>query len=323
MELNQNIFSLLPIALQITAPIFILITLGTWLFRIKFINKEFIRISSKFIFNIGLPVILFTSTASHDFKQLINVSHIALILLTTFIVFIISHYTAFKFIGAERDKGVFVQGAFRGNLIIVGLALCANAYPDKGIAIATIPTAATIIVYNLLSIFTLNNSLNQQSGSLKKNIQDIIKNPLIIGITAGLVANLIGFKTPDLILQSNQYIAQMTLPLALIAIGGSLNFQQLKQNLKPALIASFSKIILSPLILVILLFFIPIDPKAAGVLFLLTASPTATASLIMVEAMRGNADLAAKIIILSTLISLITVTIGFALLVSTGLIAIH
>ncbi|WP_159819574.1 AEC family transporter [Colwellia sp. 20A7] len=322
MEYNQNIFSLLPIALQITAPIFILITLGTWLFHIKFINKEFIRISSKFIFNIGLPIILFTSTASHDFKQLINVSHIVLILSTTLIVFIISHYTACKFIGAERDKGVFVQGAFRGNLIIVGLALCANAYPDKGIAIATIPTAATIIIYNLLSIFTLNNSLNKQSGSIKKNIQDIIKNPLIIGITAGLVANLIGFTTPDLILQSNQYIAQMTLPLALIAIGGSLNFQQLKQNLKPALMASFGKIILSPLILVILLFIIPIDPKAAGVLFLLTASPTATASLIMVEAMRGNADLAAKIVILSTLISLITVTIGFALLVSTGLIAI-
>jgi predicted permease len=322
MDFTNNIFSLLPIALQITAPIFILIILGTWLFHISFINQEFIRISSKFIFNIGLPIILFTSTASHDFKQLINVSHIVLILSTTLIVFFLSTYTANKFIDAKRDKGVFVQGAFRGNLIIIGLALCANAYPDKGIAIATIPTAATIIVYNLLSIFTLNNSLNQQNGSLKKNIQDIIKNPLIIGITAGLLANLIGFTTPTLILQSNQYIAQMTLPLALIAIGGSLNFKKLKQNIKPALIASIWKIILSPIILVLLLFIIPIDPKAAGVLFLLTASPTATASLIMVEAMRGNSDLAAKIIILSTLISLITVTIGFAILVSTGLIAI-
>jgi predicted permease len=322
MDFTQNIFSLLPIALQITAPIFILITLGTWLFHIQFINQEFIRISSKFIFNIGLPIILFTSTASHDFKHLINISHIALILLTTVIVFFLSHYTAYKFIDEKRDKGVFVQGAFRGNLIIVGLALCANAYPEKGIAIATIPTAATIIVYNLLSIFTLNNSLHQQSHSLKKNVYDIIKNPLIIGITAGLIANLIGFTTPDLILQSNQYIAQMTLPLALIAIGGSLNFLQLKQNIKPALMASIWKIMLSPLILISLLFIIPIDPTAAGVLFLLTASPTATASLIMVQAMGGNADLAAKIIILSTLISLFTVTIGFAVLVSTNLVAI-
>ncbi len=176
-------------------------------------------------------------------------------------------------------------------------------------------------MYNLLSIYTLNNSLHNQGASLKKNLVDIIKNPLIIGIMAGLLANLLNFSTPEIIIQSNQYIAQMTLPLALIAIGGSLNFLQIKQNIKTAFVASVWKIVISPIVLVVLLFFIPIDPTAAGVLFLLTASPTATASLIMVQSMRGNSDLAAKIIILSTLLSLFTVTIGFAILVSTNTIA--
>lgn len=321
MDYNQGIFALLPAALTITAPIFILISLGAWLCHIKFINDAFIHVSSKFIFNIGLPVILFTSTAAHDFKHLINLSNITVITITTLLVYFLSSLSAGKFIKDNRDKGVFVQGAFRGNLIIVGLAFCANAYPEKGIAIATIPTAITIIMYNLLSIYTLNNSLHNQGASLKKNLVDIIKNPLIIGIMAGLLANLLSFSTPEIIIQSNQYIAQMTLPLALIAIGGSLNFLQIKQNIKTAFVASVWKIVISPVVLVILLFFIPIDPTAAGVLFLLTASPTATASLIMVQSMRGNSDLAAKIIILSTLLSLFTVTIGFAILVSTKTIA--
>jgi len=321
MDYNQGIFALLPAALTITAPIFILISLGAWLCHIKFINDAFIHVSSKFIFNIGLPVILFTSTAAHDFKHLINLSNITVITITTLLVYFLSSLSAGKFIMEKRDKGVFVQGAFRGNLIIVGLAFCANAYPEKGIAIATIPTAITIIMYNLLSIYTLNNSLHNQGASLKKNLIDIIKNPLIIGIMAGLLANLLNFSTPEIIIQSNQYIAQMTLPLALIAIGGSLNFLQIKQNIKTAFVASVWKIVISPIVLVVLLFFIPIDPTAAGVLFLLTASPTATASLIMVQSMRGNSDLAAKIIILSTLLSLFTVTIGFAILVSTKTIA--
>lgn len=321
MDYNQGIFALLPAALTITAPIFILISLGAWLCHIKFINDAFIHVSSKFIFNIGLPVILFTSTAAHDFKHLINLSNITVITITTLLVYFLSSLSAGKFIMEKRDKGVFVQGAFRGNLIIVGLAFCANAYPEKGIAIATIPTAITIIMYNLLSIYTLNNSLHNQGASLKKNLVDIIKNPLIIGIMAGLLANLLNFSTPEIIIQSNQYIAQMTLPLALIAIGGSLNFLQIKQNIKTAFVASVWKIVISPIVLVVLLFFIPIDPTAAGVLFLLTASPTATASLIMVQSMHGNSDLAAKIIILSTLLSLFTVTIGFAILVSTNTIA--
>ena len=323
MDYTQSFFSLLPVALNITAPIFILIILGAVLFHIKFINQEFIRISSKFIFNIGLPVMLFTSTASHDFNHLINISHLSLMLITTLTVFIISGLTAYKFIDENRDKGVFVQGAFRGNLIIIGLALCASAYPEKGLAIATLPTAVTIIIYNLLSIFTLNNSLNQQRFSLKKNMLDIIKNPLIIGIFSGLLFNVLGFSIPTLVLQSNEYIAKMTLPLALIAVGGTLNFKQVKQNIKPALVSSLWKVILSPTILVMLLFIIPVDPTAAGVLFLLTASPTATASLIMVEAMKGNSDLAAKIIILTTLFSLFTMTLGFIILVSANIISIN
>jgi len=319
MEHKQNLLSLIQVALSVTAPIFILISLGVLLIYIKVINQEIIRISSKLIFNIGLPVMLFTSTASHDFDRLINFTHILLLLLTTFIVYIISEFTAGKSIQAKKDKGVFVQGAFRGNLIIIGLALCVNAYPEQGIAIATLPTAVIIIVYNLLSIFTLNASLHQQKFSLTKNIQDIVKNPLIIGITAGLFVNYIKVPIPNIIMQSSDYLTKMTLPLALIAIGGSLNFLQLKQNIRPAMTASIYKVILSPIVLIVLLSFFPVTPVAAGVLFLLTASPTATASFIMVKAMNGNSDLAAKIIIISTLMSLFTITFGFAMLVASGI----
>lgn len=322
MNEGLHFFSLLPLALSVTAPIFIIISLGMWLAYIKFINQEFIRITSKIIFNIGLPLMLFTSTSSHDFSQLINVTHLTLLLTTTLIIFIIANFSASKFIHKKEDKGVFVQGAFRGNLVIIGLALCDSAYPDKGIAIAALPTAMIIIVYNLLSIYTLNASLHQQKFSLKKNLEDIIKNPLIIGILSGLLVNFVAFPMPKILVQSNNYLTQMTLPLALLSIGGSLNFLQLKQNITPALMASLGKVLLCPIVFILLLLIWPTDPVATGVLFLLMASPTAGASFIMVKAMNGNSDLAAKIIIISTLMSLFTVTLGFALLVSTGLVTV-
>ncbi|MDT0602510.1 AEC family transporter [Thalassotalea castellviae] len=323
MTSSDNIFSLLDIAFSVTSPIFIIISLGAWLNHIKFINEEFIRIASKIIFNIGLPIMLFTNTASHDFNKLINLTHLAIILATTIIVFIVSQLTASQFIENKRDKGVFVQGAFRGNLIILGLAFCSSAYGEKGIAIATLPMAIIIIVYNLLSIYTLNASLLTQSFSLKKSIDDIIKNPLIIGIVAGLLVNSTKLPIPNVIMKSSHYLSQMTLPLALLAIGGSLNFLQMKENLKPAIAASVFKIVLSPIIMITLLLLFPIEKTAAGVLFFLAASPTATASFIMVKAMNGNSDLAAKIIILSTFVSIITVTFGFAMLVALNLIALN
>jgi predicted permease len=320
MPQNQDFFSLIQVALDVSAPIFLVITLGVWLSHKKFINENFIQVSSKLIFNVGLPVMLFMSTATRDFQQLINLQHIALLVITTLSVFFLSTFTAKGVINSEADKGVFVQGAFRGNLIIIGLALAANAYGEQGVAIATLPMAIVIILYNLLAIYTLNASLGQQSFSLKKTVIDIIKNPLIIGIVAGLCVNLISLPIPDIILQTNNYLAKMTLPLALIGIGGSLNMLQLKDNLRPAVMSSIWKLLISPIILIVLLIIWPTKPIAAGVLFLLVASPTATASFVMVKAMNGNSDLAAKIIIVSTLLSLFTITLGFALLVSFGLI---
>ena len=57
-----------------------------------------------------------------------------------------------------------------------------------------------------------------------------------------------------------------------------------------------------------------------AVLFFLAASPTAAASFVMTRSMGGNAALAANIVVLSTLGSLLTVTSGLILLKYLGLV---
>ena len=48
-----------------------------------------------------------------------------------------------------------------------------------------------------------------------------------------------------------------------------------------------------------------------GILFLLLATPVAASSHVMVAAARGDSTLAANIIVLTTLLSLVTITAGF------------
>jgi len=61
-------------------------------------------------------------------------------------------------------------------------------------------------------------------------------------------------------------------------------------------------------------FWIDSLPLQLGVLFLLVASPVAAASFVMVVAARGDGVLAANIVVLTTLLSIVTVTLGFFLL---------
>lgn len=302
-------------AFSVTAPIFLMVLIGIGLKRMRMITDEFIGTASRLVFNLGLPTLLFTSSATTDFSQLADINLLVAIGVMTLIVFWLSQATAAWHVENPRDQGVFVQGAFRGNLVITGLAFCANAFGEQGLAIAALPVAMTVVLYNLLSVYTLNRSLNQNDrNNWRKTWHGIVRNPLIIAILAGFLCNGLGIRLPTVILDSANYLGQMVLPLALICIGGALNLKQLRRLDQAALMATLWKLVLSPVLACAIAIVLGTRNEALAIVFLLAASPSATVGFVMVQAMGGNTTLAANIIILTTLTSMVTVTAGLWLL---------
>jgi malonate transporter and related proteins len=294
--------------------------LGIALKRLQIISDEFIKSASRLVFNLGLPVLLFNSCLHADFSQVTDLRVLLAGGTMTFAVFFLSHLTAHWHIQDKRDRGVFVQGAFRGNLVILGLALCANAYGAEGVAIASLPVAMTVVIYNALSVYSLNASLAVSGeNSWQKIGKDILKNPLIVAIALGLAANVLHLQLPKIIQDSGNYLGQMVLPLALICIGGALDLKQLHSGRDGALAATIWKLIVSPVIACGIAIALDVRGQNLAVLFLLAASPTATVSFVMVQAMNGNAKLAANIIVQTTVFSLVTMTMGLWLLQVAGL----
>ena len=301
-------------ALNITAPIFVMLFLGIWLKKRSMINDEFIKIASQLVYNIGLPVMLFITSTTTDISHITDWNLLIAFCVMTALVFIGSLLTAHWHCKDARDEGVFIQGAFRGNLVILGLAFCANAYGEKGLALASLPVAMTVVFYNVLSVYVLNRSLHHASNSFMPTLIGVAKNPLIIAIFAGFAVNALHITLPGVIMDSGKYLSQMVLPLALICIGGSLSIERLTRMDTTAISACVWKLMLSPLIACAIAIGLGLRGDALAVLFLLAASPTATISFVMVQAMKGNGELAANIIAHSTLWSLITVTLGLWIL---------
>lgn len=302
-------------AFSVTAPIFLMIVLGVFLKRRAIINEGFVQTASRLVFNPGLPALLFVSCATADLEQLADTRLTIAMLVSTLVVFICSSLAAPWHIKNPQERGVFVQGAFRGNLVILGLAFCANAFGDKGVAIASMPIALTVIAYNVLSVYTLNASLNPNAaGSWWKTCKDVLRNPLIVATIAGFAVNFSGLPLPAFLLDTARYLGNMVLPLALICIGGALDLRQMRRLDSQALMASFWKLILTPIIAIATAVAVGVKGDAMTVLFLLAASPTATVSFVMVQAMGGNSRMAANIIVQTTLFSLLTVTLGLWLI---------
>jgi len=214
----------------------------------------------------------------------------------------------------REDRGIYTQGGFRGNNGVIGLALAASMYGDYGISLGAILAGLVILLYNSLSSVVLavySPSMKSDPWSICKSI---LRNPLIISVLLATPMAYGQVPLPNWLLTSGDYLAQMTLPLALICIGGTLSLASLREIGGLAVSASLVKMIWLPVIGTLAAWLCGFRGAELGILFLYIGSPTAAASYVMARAANGNHELAASIIVITTLMAAITTNIGIFLL---------
>lgn len=299
---------------EIVAPVFLIVFLGIYLARKNMIDAHFVSTSSKLVFNVTLPILLFINILQTDINVVFNTVQIAISILATVLCFVLAWIISPYFVSAG-DRGVFTQAASRGNLAIIGLALCMNMYGPEGLASASVILAIIIPLYNVLSVIALNLAQQEQGQLSWLNIlADIVKNPLIIAILIALPLSLAEAQLPMILINTGEYLANITMPLALLGIGGALSLKELRRSGTPAVAAALLKTVVLPALGTYAAYLCGLRGIQLGVLFLLFSCPTATVSFIMVRAMGGNSQMAASMILLSTLGSLVSLSLGIYIL---------
>ncbi|MEB4593016.1 AEC family transporter [Candidatus Thiothrix sp. Deng01] len=314
----SEFLGVLSFSFSVTGPIFIILLLGVWFMRIGILNEAFIETGSRLVFTVALPALLFVSISKTHFSAAANFDLIIFAAIATVLSVVLLEAATHYLIMPAEDRGVVVQGAFRSNMGIIGLAYCVNAYGDNGLVAASLYLGLITILFNVLAVITLSRSLHKSQG-VGKVVRGIATNPLIIGILLALPVSYAGIKLPTVLLESGEYFSKMTLPLALLCTGASLDFHSLRQEMGKTLFASVSKLVLTPLLFVLGGLWMGFRGVDMGILLLMSSAPTAAASYIMVRAMGGNAPLAANIIALTTLGSVVTTSIGITVLRGLGL----
>lgn len=305
----------LAFAANVTLPIFFLVLLG-WLFRrTGLINEAFIETASKLVFTAALPALIFINIVQLHIGEVLHTGQISYALLSTLVVFLLLWWGGKRWIPNGADRGVFIQGAFRANLGIIGLALCDNLYGKEGLAIGSILLASVTLLYNVLSVFILTVSVQQSPRiNWRKLFLDLLRNPLIIAILSALPLAWLELRPPAMVLQTVHYFADLTLPLALLCVGASIDLGALRNASGLSSKATLLRLVLIPALQTVGAWLMGLPATMLGTLFLMLASPTATVSFIMAKAMGGNAPLAANIIAQTTLLSVFTLSGGLFLL---------
>ena len=303
------------------APVFLIIALGYLLKKIKIINEDFVTITSKFVFNVSLPALIFLKLYNINLSEVIDITQIIYIYAGTLVVFFSVWIIAIPFIKEGRDLGVFVQGAYRSNYAIVGLAIISNLFGDAGLGKASIILAFILPLYNVLAVVILTVPMRKERKlNLKATAYEIVTNPLIIAVVVALPFSLFKIKIPSMIFLSGNFLADIALPLALVGIGGSLNIENIKKASGIAFASSAIKLVGLPIVLTLGAYLTGFRNMDLGIMFVLFSCPTAIVSFIMAEAMGCNSRLAGNIVVISTIGSVITISTAIIILRSISLI---
>ena len=306
---------------NVVAPVFLLVALGYFVKRIGVINENFVEVTSRFVYSVSLPALVFINIVEIDLSEAIDFNQIIYIYSATLVSFFLIWLISIPFIKEGKNLSVFVQGAYRSNFAIVGFAIVSKLFGNFALGKAALVLAFILPLYNILAVIILTVPLRKERKlNLKNTLYEIMFNPLIIAVVIGLIFSYFKIVIPSFINSTIGFLSELALPLALVGIGGSLNLQNIKKAQGLAFTSSAIKVILVPLILTLGAYYFGFRGIDFGIMFVLFASPTAIVSFIMAEAMGSNSKLAGNIVLISTVASVFTIAVGIVILKELALI---
>jgi predicted permease len=297
--------------LKTIVPIFVIIFLGWSLRQIHFMQEGFLKPANRLVYYVAIPAMIFREIAEAELVQHFSLVLVATTLVPLIVVALIGLILV-RVIKLQRYRvGSFLQCSFHGNLGYIGLAVSFYFLGDEGFTRASILAGFVMLLQNFLSVVALSR-FNKEPGqkiSTLSLVRRVLLNPVIISAVAGMAFSLMRLDLPVILDRSLVILSGMALPLALLVIGTSISFEQMRQQLRFTALIGVLKLLLLPASGLILFHLVNLQRVEYIPALILLASPSATISYVMATEMAGDADMATAAISVTTLVSAVTFTL--------------
>ena len=336
--------NILMTAVNAVLPIILLILLGYFLKKKKFLSDSFVLTGNKLVFNILLPCMLFINVYDIESFSAIQWDMVAYAVMMVLIIFGLGFVTAILSTDNEKRKGVIWQCTFRSNFAIIGLSLAEALGGNEAMGMAAVISAFTIPIFNILGVIVLSFFVDKSGAGkvdVRKIFMNVLKNPLIIGVVLGLVC--LGLRTIQMKLFGEEVfllrkhvrffytainnLKMIASPFALIVLGGQFEFSAARGMKKEIIVGTLWRIVLAPILgigtAVLLSEYTSL--LSCGVneypaLIALFGSPVAVSSAVMARAMGNDEQLATQLVVWTSVCSIVTIFLQVCLLMGVGLL---
>ncbi len=310
-------------ALSAVAPIVLTVIIGYCFKRIGLMDADFAKKANKLVFRAFMPVMLFLNIYRIESLAGFEFGFILYVVIALLVIFALAIPASIVVAKRKNGRGVLVQAAFRSGYSLIGIPLAESLYGTEGAIAATLLSAAVIPLFNVLAVISLT-ALGNESGKkprVGEILLGIVKNPLILGIAAGLASlgiravfakTGIDFRLGNIkpVMTVIQYISNLAIPMALLVLGAQFEFSAVSSLRREIIFGTVVRTVVVPVfaIGIALLFFKQSFAAAHFACFVsVFATPVAVTTVPMAQEMDGDVTLAGQLVVWSTLVSALTV----------------
>lgn len=309
-------------SLNATLPVFLLMVLGYLFKQFKIMDDNFVKTLNSFNYKVTLPVMLFTDIASSDFSTVWDTRYVLYCFLVTLGCILIIWVFTSLFYKNKTQIGEFVQASYRGSAAVLGVSFIQNIYGNAGMAPLMI--IGTVPLYNVMAVLVLSftgpTGSRPDIRSLKKSINGILTNPIILSILLGMLASLCHIRFPFIIDKTLNSLSPLATPLALLGLGGGFEGRKALKQLKPTLVCSAIKLMIQPLLFLPLAAWMGFRNEKMVAILIMLGAPTTVSCYIMAKNMGHDGTLTSGTVVATTFLSSISITFWLFVLRSIGLV---
>jgi predicted permease len=294
-----------------TFPLFVSMLVGIVASKMGFFTRATVKDLSGFVTKVLFPLFLFKAAITNVTDEYLFSAPIYALL---HIVVILTALVISKWvvnaanISPERTP-IMRFCSVVGNTGFFGVIFAETFFGKDGIAGAILyDFGGSLVLFFVLIPFLLNRQNIRSPKSM-------LKQPTIIAVLLGAILGMLGFSIPKVILPAYETITGVTLPLALIVCGAQLGRIQFRREKKfwQVIYVFLMKMIMMPILLYGLIFFIPMTLEMKRFFMLEATMPCGISMVNFAEAYNQDSDFAAFSTFVTTTIAIVWIPLVLTL----------
>lgn len=302
-------------SLSAVLPVFALILVGWIAAKTKALGPAATREVNRLVVQLALPALLFDIVANASLDQIWQPNFILAFGLGCAIVFALTIFLRLRQGRRLSDAAIDGLNTSYANTGFMGFPLLLAVVGDSAMGPTLVATLITVCVLFGVALALVEGGL--QSGSRRsdimfKTLSSLARNPLIIAPALGAVVLASGLTLPAPVQTFLDLLGGAASPCALIALGLFLATTPSREGISGTLTTSLlvgTKLIIHPAITWLIAGpILKLPPDMTFMAVLLAALPTGTGPFMLAEFYEREATLTSRVILISTILSLLTVS---------------